>query len=69
MTDPDREEIDAALDRLAAAWVARDAHAVTAAFAPDGVYSASIGPDPGEAARGHAAIHDLARRMSPARPA
>ena len=63
MTDPDRAEIDAALDRLAEAWAASNPDAVAAAFAPDGVYAASVGPDPGEVARGRAAIRALAARM------
>ena len=63
VTALDRVTIDGTLDRLAAAWAARDADRVAALFAPDGVYAASVGPGPGTRAVGRAAIRDLAQRM------
>ena len=49
------------LDRLAAfdrAWTERDLDALTDAFSDDGVYAASVGPEPGATYRGRAAIRD-----------
>lgn len=61
MTTVDRADIDSALDRLQRAWAARDADAVAAAFAVDGVYAPSVGS--GAPAIGRSAIHDLATLM------
>ncbi len=63
MDASDRAAIEAALDRLAAAWAARDPDGVAATFAPDGVYASSVGPDPGMRAEGRAAIRALAEAM------
>lgn len=58
-----REETDAVLARLLAAWKSRNAKEVAAQFANDGVYAASVGPEPGARAKGPAAIEALVGRM------
>lgn len=63
VTGLDRVAIDETLDRLAAAWPPRAADRVVALFAPDGVYTASVGPSPGTRAVGRVAVRDLAQRM------
>lgn len=51
------------LQRLSDAWGRRDIEAVLACFSPDAEYYASVGPMPGELAKGHDGIRDLIRRM------
>jgi len=51
------------LDVFSAAWARRDLNGVMACFADDAVYSASIGPEPGERAEGQHRIRQLVARM------
>lgn len=51
------------LDRFSAAWSEKDAEKVANLFAPDGVYFASIGPEPGHRAVGRVAIKKLVAAM------
>ena len=62
-TDPDGLSVENLLDRFAEAWASGDADRVAALFAPHGVYHASVGPEPGERARGREAIRGLVGRM------
>lgn len=55
--------IEDALKAFSAAWAARDVEAVAMLFAEDGVYSSSIGPEPGRRAVGHAQIRNLVGDM------
>ncbi|HEY3948703.1 nuclear transport factor 2 family protein [Phenylobacterium sp.] len=46
------------LATLTAAWAAGDAEAAAACFAPEGVYAASVGPQPGATFYGRREIRD-----------
>jgi hypothetical protein len=54
---------DDLLETFAKAWDSRDVETVVGCFSNDGIYYASVGPDPGEKAVGHDAIRQLAKRM------
>jgi len=53
----------ARLAALVDAWSRRDAEAVAACFDADGVYAASVGPEPGETFVGRSAIEAGVRKM------
>jgi ketosteroid isomerase-like protein len=49
--------------RFAAAWGARDVHAIADLVTDDIIYSASVGPEPGESYHGKAAVLEGIRAM------
>jgi SnoaL-like domain len=51
------------LETFAKAWDSRDIESVVSCFSDDGIYYASVGPDPGEKAIGRDAIRQLVKRM------
>ena len=51
------------LNEFAVCWAARDVERVVNLFTEDGVYSASIGPEPGVTCRGREDIKDLVQHM------
>lgn len=51
------------LQRLSDAWERRDIEAVLSCFSLDAEYYASVGPLPGELAKGHVDIRQLVARM------
>lgn len=57
------DQISRLLTRFSEAWAARDLEEVQACFHRDAVYFASVGPLPGQKARGHSEIRELVRRM------
>lgn len=57
------DEIDGLFDRFLAAWDNRDLDAVVECFSADAVYHASVGPEPGESAKGRLAIRNLVEKM------
>ncbi|MEM9496137.1 MAG: nuclear transport factor 2 family protein [Pseudomonadota bacterium] len=59
----DKEKKRETLVRFSDAWRRRDVEGVLACFAPNAVYSASVGPAPGREARGAAEIAALIGRM------
>jgi ketosteroid isomerase-like protein len=54
---------DELLETFAKAWDSRDVETVVSCFSDDGIYYASVGPDPGEKAVGRDAIRQLVKRM------
>jgi uncharacterized protein (TIGR02246 family) len=65
-------ETSAILDRFAAAWASADADRVVSLMTDDGVYEASVGPEPGTTFRGAVELraglekmfaHDAAARI------
>jgi len=51
------------LKDFARAWGARDLDGIVALFAEDGIYAASVGPEPGTRAQGRPAIRALIAEM------
>lgn len=56
-------DIETLLSEFASAWDDRDLDRAVACFAEDAVYSASIGPEPGERAEGLVEIYKLIAKM------
>src|SRR4051794_17001433 len=62
-SDPTEAEIRDLLARFAAAWAGRDVTAVLDLMCEDGVYGASVGPEPGTTYRGRNEIERGLRAM------
>jgi ketosteroid isomerase-like protein len=62
-SDPTEAEIRDLLARFAAAWAVRDVTAVLDLMCEDGVYGASVGPEPGTTYRGRNEIERGLRAM------
>ncbi len=57
------KQIHKRLETLLNAWRCGDVERVVSCFSEQGVYFASVGPEPGERAQGHQHIRRLVRRM------